>query len=58
MKLCDLFKTWQKGTDDNMKILDKDGIPYDLRNVSNNELWNMEVKSFYFNNGTLIVMVQ
>lgn len=58
MTLWNLFKSWKKGLDDNMKILDKDGNAYDLRNVSNNELWNMEVKSFYFNNGTLIVMVQ
>lgn len=58
MTLWNLFKSWEKGVDDNMKILDKDGNAYDLRNVSNNELWNMEVKSFYFNNGTLVVRIQ
>ena len=58
MNLWKLYKTWEKGSDNSMKILDKDGNAYDLRNVSNNDLWNMEVKSFYFNNGALIVMVQ
>ena len=57
MKLLDLYKSWEKNSDSSMTLLDKDGRPYNLTSISNTDLWNMQVISFYFNNNNLTVIV-
>ena len=57
MTLWNLYKSWEKGSDNGMTILDKDGKAYDLTSISNTDLWNLQVISFYFNNNSLIVRV-
>ena len=53
MKLWDLYKTWERGTNQGLKVIFKKEV-YDITNIEK-ELWDKEVKAFYFEENTLVI---
>ena len=53
MTLWNMYKTWERDSKQNLKVIDGTKV-YEMTNIPS-ELWDREVKAFYFEADTLII---